>query len=413
VPGASFEVREKNGRVLFSGVTNDNGESPSVVLDAPPASLSLDPDYEGRVYSVYDVTVRKEGFATENRTDVQVFDGIEGILPIDMQPLVSGLPSENTIVIPPQAVAGPLYQQGQEGPVLGVRGGQVSVANGQVTPLMDVPQAVAPDVIVPDYITVHLGVPTNSSAPRVRVRFIDYVKNVVSSEIYPTWPTNSIIANTHAIVSFAMNRVYTEWYRTRGYTFDITNSTTVDQYFVPGREIFANISRIVDGIFNVYVRRIGFRAPYFTEYCDGRRVTCRGMSQWGTVAQANRGLSPIDILRSYYPRDIELVAGPTGPITETYPGVALRLGSTGPNVRRIQLFLNRIAANYPLIPQIPPSQYGTFGPATERRPPYSAPVRGDRLSMSCNFCSTIYPHFTRIYPLWFRTTCSASQQSAR
>lgn len=206
--------------------------------------------------------------------------------------------------------------------------------------------------VIPDYITVHLGKPT-ASAQNVRVPFTDYIKNVASSEIYPTWPENALIANIYCHITFALNRVYTEYYRSRGYNFDITNSTAYDQAFIYGRDIFANISKIVDDIFNNYVVKGDQIQPYFTEYCDGRTVTCNGLSQWGTVTLANQGRTPLQILRNYYGSDIKLVTNaPVKSITESYPGTLLFLGSAGEDVRTIQRQLNRIRANYPSIPKI-------------------------------------------------------------
>lgn len=210
-----------------------------------------------------------------------------------------------------------------------------------------------PTPIIPEYITVHLGRP-DSNARNVRVPFTDYIKNVASSEIYPTWPENALRANIYAQISFALNRIYTEYYRSRGYDFDITNSTAYDQAYVDGRNIFSNISRIVDELFNDYVTKGNQIQPYFTEYCDGRNVTCRGMSQWGTVTLANQGRTPYQILQNYYGNDINLVRNaPVKNVSESYPGTLLRLGSAGEDVRTIQRQLNRIRRNYPAIPSIP------------------------------------------------------------
>ena len=207
-----------------------------------------------------------------------------------------------------------------------------------------------PTPVIPEYITVHLGLPDDTTAPNVRVPFIEYIKNVASSEIYPTWPTAALRANILAQISFALNRVYTEWYRSRGYDFDITSTTQYDQKYIPNREIFANIGLIVDEIFNEYVIREGTIQPLFTQYCDGARVTCDGLSQWGTVELAEQGLVPYEILQHYYGDDIGIVRdAPTGPNLPSYPGTALRLGAAGEDVRTIQRQLNRIARNYPAL----------------------------------------------------------------
>lgn len=216
---------------------------------------------------------------------------------------------------------------------------------------------------VPERITVHLGTPS-SDAQNVTVSFPDYVKNVASSEIYPTWDESALRANILAIVSFALNRVYTEFYRSRGYDFDITNSTAYDQYFVNGRSYFDNISRIVDELFNDYLRRPGFVEPLAAKFCNGTTVTCEGLSQWGSENLAQQGYNSTQILQSYY-GDIETVLNaPIRGITSSYPGTPLRRGSTGPSVVVIQVALNRIAQNYPAIPKIPTVD-GIFGSRTE------------------------------------------------
>ena len=217
--------------------------------------------------------------------------------------------------------------------------------------------------IIPETITVHLGAP-GSNAPNVVVPFPDYIKNVASSEIYPTWPESAIRANIYAQISFALNRIYTEWYRSRGYDFDITNNTQYDQKFIYGRDIFENISNIVDDIFNDYVVRQGYVEPLFTSYCNGTTVTCEGLSQWGTVDLADQGLVPYEILQYYYGDNIDIVQNaPIGTNIASYPGVPLTIGAGGNDVQILQTQLNRIANNYPAIPKIDPIN-GVFGPST-------------------------------------------------
>ena len=218
--------------------------------------------------------------------------------------------------------------------------------------------------VIPENITVHLGRPTES-ARNVTVPFADYIKNVASSEIYPTWPENALRANILAQISFTLNRIYTEYYRSRGYDFDITNSTAFDQSFVYGRDIFENISQIVDEIFNEYVRRSGSVEPLFAVYCDGINVQCNGVSQWGSVELANQGLTPYEILQYYYGDGIELVTDVpvVGSIT-SYPGTPVRLGSNGDEVYFVQTRLNRISRNYPNIPKIA-NPNGLFSADTE------------------------------------------------
>lgn len=218
--------------------------------------------------------------------------------------------------------------------------------------------------IIPEFITVHLGAP-GADARNVRVSFPEYIMNVASSEIFPTWPENALRANIYAQISFALNRVYTEYYRIRGYDFDITNSTSIDQYFVYGRDIFDNIRQIVGDIFNSYLRRRGSVEPLFAQYCNGTTVTCDGLSQWGTVDLANEGKTPYEILTSYYGSDIDIVRDvEVGENNESAPSVPLRAGTSSDEVRVVQIRLNRISTNYPAIPKIV-SEDGVFASDTE------------------------------------------------
>ena len=217
---------------------------------------------------------------------------------------------------------------------------------------------------VPEMITVHLG-PPDSPAENVTVSFPDYIKNVASSEIYPTRPENAVRANIYAQISYTLNRIYTEWYRSKGYDFDITNSTQYDHYFVKDREIFENVSQIVDEIFNDYIVRQGSIVPLFASYCNGTTSTCTGLSQWGTVDLANQGYTPYEILRYYYGNDINIIKNaPISSNVESYPGFPLKLGSSGNEVLTIQRQLNRISDNYPSIPKIT-NLNGIFGTQTE------------------------------------------------
>lgn len=216
---------------------------------------------------------------------------------------------------------------------------------------------------VPQRITVHLG-PPSSNAENVTVSFVDYVKNVASSEIYPTWDESALRANILAIVSFALNRVYTEFYRSRGYDFDITSSTAYDQYFVKGRSYFENVAQIVDELFNDYLRRPSFVEPLAAKFCNGTTVTCEGLSQWGSQNLAQQGFNSTQILRNYY-GDVEIVRNaPIRGISSSCPATPLRAGSTGPNVIIVQTSINRIAQNYPAIPKIPTID-GIYGSRTE------------------------------------------------
>ena len=218
--------------------------------------------------------------------------------------------------------------------------------------------------IIPETITVHLGAP-DEPARNVTLPFMDYIMNVASSEIYPTWPEEAIRANIYAQISYALNRIYTEYYRSRGYDFDITNSTRYDQYFVAGRDIFENIQRIAGDIFNDYIRRQGAIEPLFAQYCNGTTVTCDGLSQWGSVSLAESGFTPYRILTNYYGSDIDIIQNaPVGGVTPSAPAEPLRFNSAGGEVRQLQIRLNRISDNYPSIPKIPYPN-GIFGFETE------------------------------------------------
>lgn len=235
--------------------------------------------------------------------------------------------------------------------------------------------------VVPENITVHLGTPT-SNAENVTVTFAEYIKNVASGEIYPTWPESALEANIYAIISYVMNRIYTEWYPSQGYNFDITSTTAFDQSFSPDREVYENIGEIVDRIFNNYVIRDGNIQPLFTAFCDGARTQCAGLSQWGTVDLANQGYTALQILEYYYGTDISIVENaPVGDETESYPGRPLRVGSAGNDVSILQQELTRIKKNYPALPEIT-DVAGIYGITTEAavrsfQQIFSLPVTGE------------------------------------
>ena len=217
---------------------------------------------------------------------------------------------------------------------------------------------------IPETITVHLGYP-DVDAPNVTIDFPAYIKNVASSEIFPTWPESALRANIYAITSFALNRIYTEWYRSRGYDFDITATTQFDQMFINGREYFENISYLVDELFNDYVRRQGCVEPLFTAFCNGTTSTCQGLSQWGTVTLANRGFTPYEILQYYYGDNIDIVQNaPVKTNMPSFGGLDLTIGSADNDVKTVQVYLNRISGNYPAIPKIPRAD-GIFDEAIE------------------------------------------------
>lgn len=351
VANAHVQISGTDGTNLYNIMTDESGITQDLPITAPDRAFTLDPNYNLPAYSVVNVVVSAPGYITEYIYGVQIVDTETAILPVNMKPLEQGQARDlNYIEIPPIGLLIP-----QEG-----------TPEGFSDSISPVSSRVLTTVLIPDYITVHLGAPSDYTARNIRVRFIDYIKNVTSSEIYSTWPSNSLKSNIHAIVSFALNRVYTEWYRARGYNFDITNDTNYDQYFREGAMIYESISKIVDDFFNVFINRIGFANPLFALFCAGPSGTCEhgGMSQWGTVTLANEGYNPLQILQYFYGNDIELsTSNNIGGITTTYPGSPLTVGSTGPNVLRIQNFLNRIRINFPAIPRIE-NPNGVFGSDT-------------------------------------------------
>lgn len=342
--GVQIRIMDHQEKIIYELTTDESGETEKISLETLERTLSLDPNFSGTPFISYNVLALANGFNSVHIVGIPILEGETAIQPIEFIPMrkQQRTPSVTEIQIGAPAVSttGNRYQ---EGPITESR--------------------VLRQVVIPNPITVHLGSP-GTSASNVQVSFPDYVKNAASSEIYPTWPESSLRANIYAIITFALNRVYTEWYRSRGFNFDITNSTAYDQNYIYGRNIYESISRIVDEIFNEYVRRQGQNAPYFTSFCNGTTATCPGLSQWGTVTLANQGLSPLQILRSYYPKDVEIAETNiiTG-IVSSYPGTALKTGSTGLDVQTIQTYLQRIRRNYPAIPAIT-DPAGVFGEST-------------------------------------------------
>lgn len=355
VPNANVLIKDTDGNVLYTLTTDESGNTQYVDLYAPDKVHTTNPNDPGPHYATYDVEISyPDKYVADRVHSVQIYDGVSSTETVNLLPRPSG---ENNYVtdtwIPPNAIE------------TGEQSGRPDAEVERIAGTMERPTPkILPEVVIPEYITVHLGTPSQTGARNVRVKFTDYIKNVASSEIYPTWPTASLYANIYAIISLALNRIYTEWYRGKGYDFDITNSTAYDQAFVENRNIFDNISNIVDNIFNEYIRRQGRREPFYAEYCSGTTATCPGMSQWGTVSLANQGLDPLQILKNYYPDDIQIVE--TNNIVNnpsSYPGYSLREGMTSEEIRRMQNFLNRIRANYPAIPVIS-NPNGYFGPDT-------------------------------------------------
>lgn len=331
--GVAVTVSDSQGNTLYKLTTDESGEAQKIPLETLDRSFSQNENFTGTPFNSYNVLAQAQGFNSLYVSQIPIYENENAILPLALVPMQNQqrTPSQTEITVGKPAVARQ-ETHGQEGPAA-------------------VPYVLR-QVVIPDPITVHLGSP-DSNARNIQISFQDYIKNTASSEIYPTWPKTALTANIYAIITFALNRIYTEWYRGRGYHFDITNSTAYDQAYVYGGPVYESVSTIVDEIFNEYVRRKGQNAPYFTSFCNGTTVTCDGLSQWGTVPLADRGLTPLQILRSYYPKDIEIAEtnAVTGVIS-SYPGTPLQTGSTGLDVQTIQTYLNRIRRNYPAIPAI-------------------------------------------------------------
>lgn len=328
--------------------TNREGQSPVVDLEAPPVELSLNKDNKIMPYGLYDILIRVPGYDDLAINGCQILSDETAIQVCNMQPATinreTGKIETNVIVINIQ----PNRQYGDFPP---------KIPEDPDKPLPPPPSGlvVLPEPVVPEYIVVHAGTPSNSAAPNYKVPYRDYIKNVASSEIYATWPEATIRANVYCIISFTLNRIYTEWYRGKGYDFDVTNSTAYDQAFSFGRNIFETISRVVDDIFSTYVKRTGAKQPLLTQYCDGRNVSCPGwLTQWGSKDLGEQGYVPYEILTNFYGNDIVLErAKVVEGSPKSYPGYILKVGSSGDAVRTTQEFLNRISQDYPLIPKVP------------------------------------------------------------
>ena len=323
-------------------ITDATGSAADIPVEAPACTLSLDEDNTIRPYAVVSLTAAKSGYRTVRIEGIQIFAGQITLAQPAMIPVTEegkAIP-DAPIVIPPH----PLFA-GSDG-----SGAQ---------PVENCTPRVLDKVIIPKNITVHLGKPA-ASARNVTVSFRDYIANVASSEVYPTWPEQALRANIHCQISLALNRIYTEWYPSKGYTFNITNSTSYDQYYVHGRTVFEVMVRITDDIFNTYLRKRGTVNPYYSEYCDGKSVTCPGLKQWGTVTLANNGRSALQILRYYYGSDIEIVrTSNIQSIPQSYPGSPLRQGDSGTAVFTLQRQLNRITKDYPFLGKL--TVDGVFG----------------------------------------------------
>lgn len=329
--------------------TNSNGQTEEIDLEAPPVELSLDRDNIIQPYSEYSVLAEAEGYEPVNISGVEILSGEQAVQNIRLRPLEPG-EDGNAYVIPAHTLYGEYPPK---------------IAEDEIKPEGMQGEIVLSRVVVPEYVVVHDGPPSDSSANDYYVLYRDYVKNVASCEIYATWPEQALRANILAIMSFTLNRVYTEWYRNKGYDFTITSSTAYDHKWVYNRNIYESISDMVDGMFNQYLSRPNVKQPILTQYCDGNRVQCPGwLTQWGSKELADSGYSAIQILRNYYGDSIyvnsaEQISG----VPSSYPGNSLDIGSTGTKVRQIQEQLDRIAQVYSSIPRIQAD--GIFGEKTK------------------------------------------------
>lgn len=330
--------------------TDSSGQTETIELNAPPLEYSLNPAIEEQPYSEYTLHIEAPGFESVSIAGVEILPTVKAIQNVTMNPSDTTGPSEEVFVIPAHTLYGTY---------------PAKIPESEIKPMDETGEIVLSRVVVPEYIVVHDGSPWDSTARNYYVKYKDYIKNVASSEIYATWPEDTIRANVLAIMSFTLNRVYTEWYRNMGYDFTITSSTAFDHKWIPERNFYDTISPIVDELFSNYLSRPGVRQPILTQYCDGRQVQCPDwMTQWGSCSLGEQGYSAIQILRYYYGDDMyintaESIAG----IPSSWPGYDLDTGATGSKVRQMQEQLNTIASAYPALPRIDAD--GVYGPATK------------------------------------------------
>ena len=342
---------EEPDEIIEETRTNSSGQTENLPLDAPPLELSLLPEETERPYAEYTIRITAPGFEPFVVSGTEVLADVTAIQGIRLRPL-SNVPAgeqTETVTIPDHTLYGDYLPK---------------IAESEIKPVIETGEIVLSRVVVPQTIVVHDGVPTNASAANYYVPYRDYIKNVASSEIYATWPRSAIVANVLAIMSFTLNRVYTEWYRNQGYDFTITSSTAYDHKWIYGRNIFESISVVVDDIFDNYLSRPGVKQPILTQYCDGRKVRCPGwMTQWGSCELGEAGYSPIEILRNFYGDDMYInTAEQISGIPASWPGYDLKIGAIGDKVRQLQEQLDAISSVYTAIPDISPD--GIYGPAT-------------------------------------------------
>lgn len=331
--------------------TDSSGLTETIELDAPPRANSESPSGENP-YSLYNIRIEKEGFRDFVIDGCQVFADETAYQPAHLEEEEKISVRPEVITVQPNRLNGDFPNK---------------IPEEETKPLPPPSSGVVlPNPVVPEFITVHEGAPASSGRNHT-ILYRDYIKNVASSEIYSTWPRSALEANIFCIISFTLNRIYTEWYRSRGYNFDITNSTAFDQAFSYGRNTYDNINVIVDEIFSTYIKRIGRKQPLFSQYCNGTTVTCPNwLSQWGSKYLGDQGRNAVDILKYYYGSNIELTTAPeVKGSPQSYPGFSLTIGSKGNPVRSTQEFLNRISINYPLIPKV--AVDGIYGPKSAQQ----------------------------------------------
>lgn len=335
--------------ILEETTTDSSGQTEVLELDAPPVEYSLDVNSDEQPYSEYTILASAPGFETVSIAGAEILGDVTAIQNIRMRPSDSADSREERFVIPAHTLYGNYPPK---------------IPEDEIKPVNETGEIVLSRVVVPEYIVVHNGSPRDSTAQNYYVKYKDYIKNVASSEIYATWPANTIRANVLAIMSFTLNRVYTEWYRNQGYDFTITSSTAFDHKWIPERNIYDTISVIVDELFADYLSRPNVRQPILTQYCDGRQVQCPNwMTQWGSKSLGDQGYSPVEILRYYYGDDMYInTAEAISGIPSSWPGYNLEIGSTGAKVRQLQEQLNVIAGAYPALPTL--NADGIYGPAT-------------------------------------------------
>ena len=353
----AFPVPDASIQISYTGVpedtleeltTNSSGSTDEIELPSPPEEYSLDPAIEEQPYSEYTLTITAPDFEPITIAGVEILANTLALQNVRMRPVIPAEPPQ-IYVIPAHTLYG-VYPP--------------KIPEAEIKPTQETGEIVLSRVVVPEYIVVHDGSPRDSTARNYYVKYKDYIKNVASSEIYATWPENTIRANVLAIMSFTLNRVYTEWYRNQGYDFTITSSTAFDHKWIPERNIYESISLIVDELFADYLSRPNVRQPILTQYCDGRQVQCPNwLTQWGSKSLGDQGYSTIEILRYYYGDDMYInTAQEISGVPSSWPGYDLTLGSSGDKVRQMQEQLNVIAGAYPLIPKIDAD--GIYGPAT-------------------------------------------------